>query len=363
MAYNKTAGTIIIDAALTDKGRSQLARGNLKIVKFALGDDEIDYTTYNAADAEVAGYHPELTGSSIFEAYGSRLKNLQYGLFSRDHSAIGTEEDEHADLIYLPSLVINDKIDMTPTLKGGVYYLSVNDETTSKVNEIFSTHFNFLESNSPEKSKVLIESGLDRVPSTSDFTDYPTDMHEDLYDLYYSISPQSREYFIEKKYLLDNDFHVYVDNRFIIGVLGTSPTSVFRNWKNGEATINFESLERTIPVSIENEFEEYATYLVRGIKNLMFDFEDEVTSPSTTYSSLGGPKGTIASLNFQINGYLKNNSTATRDFRYSQYGTTDAYIFDSKHKFDYIDTTVYVMGYVSQSRVQVPLRIIRYSGT
>ena len=214
-----------------------------------------------------------------------------------------------------------------------------------------------------DKSKILVESGLDQIPATADFDDPPADIPLANLDLYFSISPQAREYFIEKKYLLDRDFHVYVDNRFIVGMLGTNSKSVFKNYKNGDSTINFETLERSIPVSIENEFEEYATYLVRGTKNLMFDFNDALSYPSTTYSSLGGPKGTVMAANFVVNGYLKNNSNATRDFRYTQYGTIDQYMFDATHKFDYIDTTIYVMGFSSQSRIQVPLRLIRYSGT
>jgi len=363
MAFNKTAGTIIIDALLTDKGRTQLSRGNLKVVKFALGDDEIDYSTYDASEADDAGYYPELTGSYIFEGYGSRLKNLQYGLFSRDQSTISSEEDAHAELIYLPVLAINDKIDITPTLRNGVYYISVNEETTEKINEIFDNSFKFLESSATDKSKMIIESGLDKVPIMTDFGTIPADIPTDKEGLYFSITPQSREYFIEKKYLLDRDFHMYVDNRFLIGTYGTNTSSVFKNYKNGDSTINFESLTRAIPVSIENEFEDYATYLIRGIKNLMFDFADEVSSPSAAFSSLGGPKGTVMAVNFEVNGYLKNHSNATRDFRYSKYGIIDQYIFDSTHKFDYIDTTAYVMGYSSQSRILVPLRIIRYSGT
>jgi hypothetical protein len=165
---------------------------------------------------------------------------------------------------------------------------------------------------------------------------------------------------------------VYVDNRFIIKAMGTSTKSIFKNFKNGEAKINFEPIRATAAISIESQFENYATYLIKGIKNLMFDFglaydifkkHADTPAPSTIYSSLSGPKGTVMAVNFGVNGYLKNNSTEPRDFRYNQYGKIDQYVFDSTHKFDYIDTTVYIEGSTSQSRVQVPLRLIRYSGT
>ena len=50
MAYLKTSDSIVIQATLTDKGKKLLSRGNFKIAKFALGDDEIDYSLYRAAD-------------------------------------------------------------------------------------------------------------------------------------------------------------------------------------------------------------------------------------------------------------------------------------------------------------------------
>lgn len=65
MGYlNKT--TQVLDAILTTKGRELLAKGDgsFNITKFALGDDEIDYTLWNPA-------HP--SGSDY---YGAVLENL-----------------------------------------------------------------------------------------------------------------------------------------------------------------------------------------------------------------------------------------------------------------------------------------------
>ena len=47
MAFLDNSGDIILDAVLTDEGRRRMSRGNFNIVKFALGDDEIDYSLYN----------------------------------------------------------------------------------------------------------------------------------------------------------------------------------------------------------------------------------------------------------------------------------------------------------------------------
>jgi hypothetical protein len=94
----------------------------------------------------------------------------------------------------------------------------------------------------------------------------------------------------------------------------------------------------------------------------MFDHE-MYSYPSTKFSNLLGPKGTVTAINFAIIKKLKANSSATRDYRYTKYGKTDQKLFDAKHKFDYIETVIYIAGATTDSRIQAPVRIIRYSGT
>ena len=46
MAFLDNSGDIILDAVLTEIGRKRMANGNFRIVKFGLGDDEINYEKY-----------------------------------------------------------------------------------------------------------------------------------------------------------------------------------------------------------------------------------------------------------------------------------------------------------------------------
>ena len=48
---SKTPHLIVVDAVLTEQGRFRLAKGDFNITKFALGDDEIDYSLYDTAAA------------------------------------------------------------------------------------------------------------------------------------------------------------------------------------------------------------------------------------------------------------------------------------------------------------------------
>ena len=75
MAFLKTSDSIIIKATLTDEGRKLLGRGEFKISKFALGDDEIDYELYDPDQARTAdGYIPAMMNTKLFEAYGDKQK-------------------------------------------------------------------------------------------------------------------------------------------------------------------------------------------------------------------------------------------------------------------------------------------------
>ncbi len=49
-SFLDNTGDIILDAVLTDYGRQLLAKGDgsFNIVKFALGDDEIDYSKWDS---------------------------------------------------------------------------------------------------------------------------------------------------------------------------------------------------------------------------------------------------------------------------------------------------------------------------
>ena len=70
MAFLDNSGDIILDAVLTDLGRERLSRGDgsFRITKFALGDDEIDYTLYRNANSSL-GAHQAAVLTTIFRFY------------------------------------------------------------------------------------------------------------------------------------------------------------------------------------------------------------------------------------------------------------------------------------------------------
>ena len=94
MGFLDNSGDIILDAVLTDVGRKRMARGNFKITKFSVGDDEIDYGLYQKNHPSGSAYYDlEILQTPILEAFTQPNANINYGLVSYARQ----------DLLYIPS--------------------------------------------------------------------------------------------------------------------------------------------------------------------------------------------------------------------------------------------------------------------
>ena len=74
---------VTVDAILTKKGRELLARadGSFRITKFALSDDEIDYTLYNPNHPSGSAYYGEaIEAMPLMEAFPDETQIMKYKL-------------------------------------------------------------------------------------------------------------------------------------------------------------------------------------------------------------------------------------------------------------------------------------------
>lgn len=369
MAFIKTSDSIVIKATLTDEGKKLLSRGKFKIAKFALGDDEIDYELLDQKEiSSNPDYVPALENTKLLESYSNHTKNIQFGLMSYDSGIVNLRSSElkaqitrgkamHANILYIPTLRNNNKLDMTPTVTGSVICLSANDETTSILNKI--SGFNFLATNNFDNCRVVVESGLD---------DVKPELIDELWGAKYP-TKKSREDLILKKHFLDSEFEILIDDRFLRSVVGISQNSKFENYQSGETNIKFvTSNQISHAISKPNEFENHATYILRTIPNLLFDWSTSFFASGKTsfrHSIFAGPRGSVLAFNLLIDDEMKVNSESTTNFKFTKYGSTDKIIFSElpTSKFDYIDTTIYVIGSSTNSRLSIPIRIVRYAGT
>jgi|TARA_R110000744_G_C19327360_1_gene558201 hypothetical protein len=157
MAFLDNSGDIILDAVLTDTGRYRLAKGDgsFKIAKFALGDDEIDYSIY---DPTAASAYTDLAilQTPVLEAFTNNDSMMKSTLLS-----ISNE-----NLLYLPILKLNEKGAERDRHANSMFTVSVNKDTS----DAFADSFKVMNGYSPQDSSrvIRIDQGIDNlnIPAT-----------------------------------------------------------------------------------------------------------------------------------------------------------------------------------------------------
>ena len=101
MGFLDNSGDIILDVVLTDHGRKELSKGNgsFNITKFALGDEEIDYSLYNSTHSSGSSYYDlEILQTPILEAFTDNAASMKTKLVTY----------ESLELLFLPILELNE---------------------------------------------------------------------------------------------------------------------------------------------------------------------------------------------------------------------------------------------------------------
>tara|TARA_R100000808_G_C2153049_1_gene162891 strand:- start:4042 stop:5046 length:1005 start_codon:yes stop_codon:yes gene_type:complete len=334
MAFQDDSGNIILDAVLTDIGRKRMSQGNFKIKKFALGDDEIDYTLFDISNP--AGDQSKIEATPLLEAFGSQYANINYGL-------LNFESD---DVMYIPQLdtntLLKDSTKLHP-LGTGSFFLAANAETSKKIKDSLGNKQFHIVNYSLTDNKIFVESGIQEAKG------YPV-----------PDDSLGRDRFILNLNLLDRYMILSVDSRFVEKILVSSPDSYFYNDLGNNLYSNFEPLTETPHTSLDSGIDNYNSYIGVAAHNKIFQNETGLTS---TYSVFGGPRGSIMAFNVKLFDELTKDSNSTADQKYSIFGQTDQLILGGSNKFDVISTSVYVQGASSMSTLTIPIKILRYSGT
>ena len=108
--------SITVDAILTKKGREKLASGEgLNITKFALGDDEVDYTLYEPAHPKGSAYYDSaIKAIPITEASPDETQVLKYKLVTLPKGTTKIPKVEFG----IPSVSVNQnsgQVQLSPT--------------------------------------------------------------------------------------------------------------------------------------------------------------------------------------------------------------------------------------------------------
>ena len=174
MAFLDNSGDIILDAVLTDTGRFRLAKGDgsFKISKFALGDDEINYESYNRTHSSGSAYFDlDILQTPVLEAFTNNTSTMNSKLITIPRT----------NLLFLPVLEINTIADNTSNafaLNTESFFVAVDTATETE----FASNQGTLKGATPGEntSRIRIDQGLDTIEIPPSFTIDP-DLKETNY--------------------------------------------------------------------------------------------------------------------------------------------------------------------------------------
>ena len=122
MGFLDNSADIMLDVVLTDHGRMLLARGDgsFQITKFALSDEEIDYSLYNKNHPSGSAYYDlEILQAPILEAFTNNGSTMKTRL----------QTYTNMELLFLPVLRLNERTLSNKRASNGAFMIPVNAET------------------------------------------------------------------------------------------------------------------------------------------------------------------------------------------------------------------------------------------
>jgi hypothetical protein len=248
----------------------------------------------------------------------------------------------------MPVLELNQKSGVDSVLKhNNIILLAANKATyTTLAQDANIGASKVLEPNTlTPSSKVIIESGItsaDRQPTR-----------------------ENRDNMLVSTNLVDLQFDVRFDSRFMAGLISVQPRQdqSFANNTDGSRRITLTAFARKSAVSATQFMDNYVTAMADGLEDLVLQYTTaETDETGTNLSQLAGPRGGMTALSFAPSTEINAQGTASPSY-YSLYGSTGvvgtSLGFASTDSFDYIDTTVYVQGLTTGASIQLPIRIVR----
>jgi len=320
MAFLDNSGDIILDAVLTDTGRFRLAKGDgsFKIAKFAFGDDEINYGTYNRAHSSGSAYFDlDVLQTPVLEAFTNNTSTMNSKLITIPRT----------NLLFLPMLKLNTiegnaggATAQVPSHKGdgdttlvndgsGSFFVSVDNDTELLYNGAGVLRGADISQN---ESFIRVDQGLDTTEIPPSF----------------SLDPD----------LVETNYIIQMDNRF--------------------GTLTGNNATKTPRFIDDDNIAFY--YISAGTDSEMVsDIASSDASTSAASQVIAGPRGT--SLRF---GIASSVELQTSTFLFNELGSTMALVADdgagaTTANVRFIDTIVKVMGATTGYSLDIKVRYIK----
>tara|TARA_Y100000593_G_scaffold88701_1_gene171487 strand:- start:499 stop:1398 length:900 start_codon:yes stop_codon:yes gene_type:complete len=297
MAFLDNSGDIILDAVLTDTGRMRLARGDgsFRIVSFALGDDEIDYSNYTAVTS--SGYEDlSILQTPVLEAFTNNASSMKSKLITIPNTS----------LLYLPVVKLNESFS--------------NDHKRYNTDNVFCVAVD--ESTAVDDSSLNNVTGIFNGFNLADAKSFRLDQGIDNSEV-----PASRAL---AGSLLETQYIIEIDNRF---------GSIYSGDGSSAAAVSF--------IDDDN----IASYYLTIDSNPRFVKMNTDLAVTTAQQVIAGSRGSI--LNFRIKSSIDLESS---NHLFTKLGSTKTIESVSCR---ILDTFVRVTGQRTGYRVDIPVRFIK----
>ena len=303
MGFLDNSGDIILDAVLTDTGRFRLAKGDgsFRIVKFAFGDDEIDYSKYDKNHPSGTAYYDlDVLKTPVLEAFTNNTSTMKSKLISVNSTT----------LLYLPIIALNETFANSRTKRHGLgtFIVLVDEDTETLYKNVISTVDGIIKGeNGTDGTIIRLDQGID-----NEAISYSTAIDADL---------------------LETSYNIELDNRLgsIVDTGGTVQN----------------------PIQIDDD--DFATYFFPDTSPLVGRLNNSKNLVGQV--AISGPRGTF--IEFRVKSSLRLN---TSEQLFDELGSTAAASIIASGisgNIKFIDSTIKVEGVTTGYRVDVPVRFVK----
>lgn len=310
MGFLDNSGDIILDAVLTDTGRMRLAKGDgsFRITKFALADDEINYSLFDRNNLSGSAYYDlEILQTPVLEAFtnnGSSMKNKLITITRNN-------------LLFLPVLKLNPNGNSNTALSQLVsngYILAVDQDT--------ETYLATNPTYTGQSTQNIGSSGILKGVTTTGGANIRVDQGIDNVKVPYSLTLDPD--------LKETQYIIEMDNRLMSLV---------------------DDLGTTFPVPSYIDDDDIASYYLSQDDTNKFIINN-TNSQNSGGEVIAGSRGTIIKLKLRAS--LETN---TSDYLFNQFGSSLTMSGASNVKS--ILTSINITGVTTGFGIDIPIRLIK----
>jgi len=322
MGFLDNSGDIILDVVLTDHGRKELSKGDgsFKITKFALGDEEIDYSLYNHTHSSGSSYYDlEILQTPILEAFTDNAASMKSKLVTY----------ENLDLLFLPIMKLSeiDKKNVRYT-DPNTFVVAVDRFTEGTVDGTTAENGIGYDSTGGVRQGIIFGESIQNGDGTTIKVDQGLDTTQISY-----LNPIPAD-------MVETGFVIQIDSRFG-SIVDPQGNELKLDEKEGTGYIDDDGIAYYTILSSDN---------TEAIKQIPTD--------SQGASVIAGPRG--VRLEFKIKASL---DLQTSSFLFERLGGTDsAKFFDKSGTATdvlYIDSIIRVSGMNSGYSLDLPVRFVK----